>query len=200
MDGSAGPFVFLIQSAGIATQPVPRRYLRVLDTVRVEVGDGWAELRPHRGFRIDYTLRYDHPESRRCKSAGFELSPTAFIREISRARAFGAGSGCGPRDPIVPGGNAVRLEERRGTALDGLRLGDEFVRHKVLDVVGDLYLLGVGLIGAFAGSGCGHDVNHLLLQRLVADDSSWEIVTFSDHAHLAAAFGRRSAPVIAETA
>jgi len=199
MDGSASPFVFLLQSAGIALQSAPRRFLRVLKTVTVRDGNAWAELRPHDGFRLEYTLEYDHPafhEHR--KSACVELSPTAFVREISRARTFGFLSDHERLKEmnLARGGsmdNTVVLDDCRVLNDEGLRLGDEFVRHKILDAIGDLYLLGHGLIGAFAGFRSGHGTNRALLERFLADRDAWEVVTFADRAEMPGVFGRQTA-------
>jgi UDP-3-O-[3-hydroxymyristoyl] N-acetylglucosamine deacetylase len=206
MDGSAGPFVFLIQAAGVASQAAPRRYYRVRQPVLVRDGDAWAELRPHAGYRVEYTLEYDHPVfHQHRKSASIELSPTAFIREISRARTFGFLSdyeGLVECNRVRGGslGNAIVLDDCRILNEEGLRVGDEFVRHKILDAIGDLYLLGHGLIGAFTGFRSGHGLNRALLERFLDDREAWEIVTFTDHAELQGAFGRQMAEPIAEIA
>jgi UDP-3-O-[3-hydroxymyristoyl] N-acetylglucosamine deacetylase len=196
MDGSASPFVFLLQSAGIAVQEAPKRYLRILEPVVEGDGDAWAKLVPHDGCRLEYTLEYDHPVVHpQLKSAAVELSPTAFVREISRARTFGSLSdyqhlrsrnlarGCGLHSGVV-------LDECRILNEGGLRLGDEFVRHKILDALGDLYLLGYGLIGAFTGFRSGHATNRALMRRLLADPGAWELVTYGDRAELPGALGR----------
>jgi UDP-3-O-[3-hydroxymyristoyl] N-acetylglucosamine deacetylase len=196
MDGSASPFVFLLQSAGIAVQDAPKRYIRILEPVIERDGDAWAKFAPHAGCRLDYTLEYDHPAVRpQLKSAAVELSPTAFVREISRARTFGFLSdyehlrsrnlarGCGLHSGVV-------LDECRILNEGGLRLGDEFVRHKILDALGDLYLLGYGLIGAFTGFRSGHATNRALMQRLLDDPGAWELVTSGDRTELPGALGR----------
>ncbi len=186
MDGSAGPFVFLIQSAGIAEQNAPKRYIRIKKTVTVEDGDKWVRFEPHEGFRVRFTIEFDHPvfKSRNCHS-DLDFSTTSFLKEIARARTFGF-----MRDiemlrerNLVLGGsldNAVVVDDFRVLNEDGLRYEDEFVKHKVLDAIGDLYLLGRGIIGSFYGHKSGHELNNLLLRRLLADETAWEEVTFED--------------------
>jgi UDP-3-O-[3-hydroxymyristoyl] N-acetylglucosamine deacetylase len=201
MDGSASPFVFLLQSAGVAQQDAPRRFIRVRKTVIHRDGDAWAELRPHAGCRFEYTLAYDHPVfHQHRKSAAVELSPTVFVREISRARTFGflsdyerlkgmnlaRGGGLG---------NAVVLDDCRILNDEGLRLGDEFVKHKILDAIGDAYLLGHCLIGAFAGFRSGHAINRALLREFLADRDAWEVVTFRNAAELPGLLGRPVAEI-----
>jgi len=197
MDGSAGPFVFLLESAGVVEQDAPKRFVRVLKPVRYREGDALAELRPHDGFRVEYTLLYDHPvlESRR-KTCAVEVSPSAFVREIARARTFGFLSDQQRRQVVGlarRGGpdNVVLLDAHRVSHDSGLRLGDEFVRHKLLDAIGDLYLLGHGLIGAFSGFRSGHSTNRGLVLALLADATAWEWATFADAAELPGRLGRR---------
>lgn len=184
MDGSAGPFVFLIQSAGIREQSAAKRFLRIKRTVRVEEGDKWARLEPWNGFKVTFSIDFDHPVFRDCATrATIDFSTTSYVREISRARTFGF-----MRDlerlrenDLALGGsleNAVVVDDYRVLNEDGLRYKDEFVKHKVLDAIGDLYLLGYGLIGAFVGYKSGHALNNKLLQALLADHTAWELVTF----------------------
>jgi len=186
MDGSAAPFVFLLQSAGICEQAAPRRFLRIMKPVVYTAGDVRAELRPHDGFRVEYTLRYDHPVFRQhCQTAGVEVSPMAFVKEVSRARTFGflADFERLKGMNLARGGsldNAVVVDESRILNDNGLRLGDEFVKHKILDAIGDLYLLGHGLIGAFSGYKSGHAANIALIRQLLADPEAWEVVSFDD--------------------
>ena len=196
MDGSASPFVFLLQSAGVALQDEPKRYIRILKPIVERDGDAWGKLEPHDGCRLEYTLEYDHPvflQHRR--TAAVELSSTAFVREISRARTFGFLSDYErlQRMNLARGGsldNVVVLDDCRILNDEGLRLGDEFVKHKILDALGDLYLLGYGLIGAFSGFRSGHATNRALLERLLADPAAWEIVTFHGRAELPGSLGR----------
>jgi len=188
MDGSAGPFVFLIQSAGIDEQPVAKRYLRILRSVEVRDGDKWARFAPYPGFRVGFTIEFNHPLFRgRCRQAEIDFSRTSFVREVSRARTFGF-----MRDleslrerRLALGGsldNAVVLDDYRVVNEDGLRYEDEFVKHKVLDAVGDLYLLGHGLIGGFTGYKSGHSLNNQLLRKLVQQEDAWDLVTFEHDA------------------
>lgn len=186
MDGSAGPFVFLIQSAGIEEQNVPKRFLRIKRTVKVHDGGKWAKFEPWDGFKVSFAIAFDHPVFNACaKEASIDFSTTSFVREISRARTFGF-----MRDlehlrenNLALGGsldNAVVVDDYRILNEEGLRYKDEFVKHKVLDAIGDLYLLGYSLIGAFAGYKSGHGLNNKLLRELLQDESAWELVTFVD--------------------
>ena len=186
MDGSAGPFVFLIQSAGIEEQSAAKRFIRVLKPVEVRRDDKWARFDPYDGFRVSFKIDFNHPVFRSHQSfASVDFSTTSYLKEIARARTFGF-----MRDiemlrerNLVLGGsmdNAVVLDDYRVLNEDGLRYEDEFVKHKVLDAIGDLYLLGHGLIGAFSGYKSGHELNNLLLRDLLAQPSAWEEVTFDD--------------------
>ncbi|MGB5132256.1 MAG: UDP-3-O-acyl-N-acetylglucosamine deacetylase [Steroidobacteraceae bacterium] len=186
MDGSAGPFVFLVQSAGIEEQGAPKRFVRVRRRVEVEDGDKWARFDPHEGFRVNFEIEFDHPVfHRHAQRATMDFSTTTFLREVSRARTFGF-----MRDleflrarNLALGGtldNAIVLDDYRILNEDGLRYEDEFVRHKILDAIGDLYLLGHSLIGEFTGFKSGHALNNLLLRTLLADATAWEEVTFRD--------------------
>jgi len=184
MDGSAGPFVFLLQSAGIEEQNAPKRFVRILKGVKVEDGDKWARFDPYDGFKVNFEIEFDHPVfKRRSQVASMNFSTTTFLREVSRARTFGF-----MRDleymrsrNLALGGNldnAIVLDEYRILNEDGLRYEDEFVKHKILDAIGDLYLLGHSLIGEFSGYKSGHALNNRLLRTLIADRSAWEEVTF----------------------
>jgi UDP-3-O-[3-hydroxymyristoyl] N-acetylglucosamine deacetylase len=186
MDGSAGPFVFLIQSAGIEEQGLPKRFVRVRRRVEVADGDKWARFDPYEGFRVNFEIEFDHPVFRRhAQRASMDFSTTTFLREVSRARTFGF-----MRDleylrarNLALGGtldNAIVLDDYRILNEDGLRYEDEFVRHKILDAIGDLYLLGHSLIGEFTGYKSGHGLNNQLLRTLLADATAWEEVTFRD--------------------
>ncbi len=186
MDGSAGPFVFLIQSAGTAEQPAAKRFVRVRQTVEVRDGDKWARFTPHQGFRVGFTIDFQHPLFKdRCSHAEIDFARSSFVREVSRARTFGFMRDIEKlrEDRLALGGsldNAVVLDDYRVVNEDGLRYEDEFVKHKVLDAVGDLYLLGHSLIGAFSGHKSGHALNNLLLRELVARRDAWEIIAFDD--------------------
>jgi len=186
MDGSAGPFVFLIRSAGIVEQPAPKRFIRIKKPVRVEDGDKWAAFEPFEGFKVAFAIAFDHPVFRSGRQeAVVDFSTTSFVKEVSRARTFGF-----LRDierlqaqRLALGGsldNAVVVDDYRILNEDGLRYEDEFVKHKVLDAIGDLYLLGHSLIGAFYGYKSGHALNNRLLRALMADASAWEEVTFEE--------------------
>jgi UDP-3-O-[3-hydroxymyristoyl] N-acetylglucosamine deacetylase len=186
MDGSAAPFVFLVQSAGIEEQPAAKKCLRILQEVTFEDGDSKVTLRPYEGFRVEYMLLYDHPVfERHTKAAAIEVSPSAFVTEISRARTFGflAEFEKLREMNLARGGsleNAVVVDDQRILNQDGLRLEDEFVKHKILDAIGDLYLLGHTLIGAFSGHKSGHRQNNALLRKLLALEGAYDIVTLSD--------------------
>ena len=186
MDGSAGPFVFLLQSAGIEEQSTPKKFIRVKKPVRVTDGDKWAQFDVFEGFKVNFEIEFDHPIfRRRLQRATMDFSTTTFLKEISRARTFGF-----MRDleslrarNLALGGNmdnAIVLDDYRVLNEDGLRYEDEFVKHKILDAIGDLYLLGHSLIGEFSGYKSGHALNNRLLRALVADASAWEEVTFRD--------------------
>jgi UDP-3-O-[3-hydroxymyristoyl] N-acetylglucosamine deacetylase len=189
MDGSAGPFVFLVQSAGVEDQNAPKRFIRIKKPVKVEDGDKWARFEPFEGFKVSFAIEFDHPVFKnRCQEAVVDFSTTSFVKEVSRARTFGF-----MRDiellrekRLALGGsldNAVVVDDYRVLNEDGLRYDDEFVKHKVLDAIGDLYLLGRSLIGAFSGFKSGHALNNRLLRALMADESAWELVTFEDASH-----------------
>ena len=188
MDGSAGPFVFLLQSAGIEEQAAPKRFVRIKKSVTVRDGDKWARFDPFDGFKVGFSIDFDHPIfTRKSSTAEIDFSTTSFVKEVSRARTFGF-----MRDiemlrerNLVLGGsmdNAVVLDDYRVLNEDGLRYEDEFVKHKILDAIGDQYLLGHSLIGAFYGYKSGHQLNNLLLRTLVADSKAWEEITFTDSA------------------
>ncbi len=186
MDGSAGPFVFLIQSAGIEEQEAPKRFIRIKRPVQVEDGDKVARFEPFEGFKVGFTIEFDHPVFKaNAQHSEIDFSTTSFVKEVSRARTFGFMHEIEQlRDrKLALGGsldNAVVLDNYRILNEDGLRYSDEFVKHKILDAIGDLYLLGHSLIGAFNGFKSGHALNNKLLRALVADTSAWEEVTFED--------------------
>ena len=186
MDGSAGPFVFLLQSAGIEEQAVAKRFIRIKKPIQVEEGDKWARFEPFNGFKVGFSIEFKHPLfSSRTQRAEIDFSTTSFVKEVSRARTFGF-----MRDiemlrerNLAMGGsmdNAIVLDDYRVLNEDGLRYEDEFVKHKILDAIGDLYLLGHSLIGAFYGHKSGHELNNRLLRTLMADVSAWEEVSFDD--------------------
>ncbi|MCH7508045.1 MAG: UDP-3-O-acyl-N-acetylglucosamine deacetylase [Proteobacteria bacterium] len=196
MDGSAGPFVFLIQSAGIEEQTAAKRFIRILERVEARVEDKWARLDPYDGFRVSFKIDFNHPVFKSQLSfASLDFSTTSYLQEIARARTFGF-----MRDiemlrarNLVLGGsmdNAVVLDDYRILNEDGLRFEDEFVKHKILDAIGDLYLLGHGLIGAFSGYKSGHELNNLLLRELLDRPSAWEEVTFDDSQTIPISYAR----------
>ena len=186
MDGSAGPFVFLIQSAGVAEQDAPKRFIRITRPVEVTEGDKVARFEPYDGFKLGFTVKFDHPMIPASQSrAEVDFSTGAYIKEVARARTFGF-----MRDleymrerNLGLGGsmdNAIVLDEFRVLNEDGLRYADEFVRHKILDAVGDLYLAGRPIIGAYEGYKSGHALNNKLVRALLADAEAWEEVSFTD--------------------
>ncbi len=188
MDGSAGPFVFLLQSAGIEEQEKAKRFIRIKKPVKVQDGDKWARFEPFDGFKVGFSIDFNHPIfTKKTSTAEIDFSTTSFVKEVSRARTFGF-----MRDiemlrerNLVLGGsmdNAIVLDDYRVLNEDGLRYEDEFVKHKILDAIGDLYLLGHSLIGAFYGHKSGHQLNNTLLRSLIADRGAWEEVTFTDPA------------------
>ena len=186
MDGSSGPFVFLLQSAGVAEQDAPKRFIRILKDVEVRDGDKVARFTPYDGYRLDFTIQFDHPMiPARQSHHRLEFSTAAYIQEISRARTFGF-----MRDleymrelNLGLGGsmdNAIVLDEFRVLNEDGLRYADEFVRHKILDAIGDLYLVGAPILGAYEGFKSGHALNNKLARALMADATAWEKVSYED--------------------
>lgn len=186
MDGSAGPFVFLIQSAGIEEQNAPKRFIRIKKQVRVEDGDKWVNFEPFDGFKVAFTIDFDHPAFKEgSQIAEVDFSTTSFVREVSRARTFGFMNQIEQlrANNLALGGsldNAVVVDDYRVLNEDGLRYVDEFVKHKILDSIGDLYLLGHSLIGSFCGHKSGHALNNELLRALLAQEDAWEEVTFED--------------------
>jgi UDP-3-O-[3-hydroxymyristoyl] N-acetylglucosamine deacetylase len=188
MDGSAGPFVFLIQSAGVEEQGRAKRFIRIKRPVELREGDKVARFEPYDGFKVELSIEFDHPAFHdRSKRAQVDFSTSSFVKEVSRARTFGF-----LRDVemlrqqnLALGGsldNAVVVDEFRVLNEEGLRYEDEFVKHKILDAIGDLYLLGHSLIGAFRGHKTGHALNNRLLRALMADAQAWEEVVFEDAA------------------
>jgi UDP-3-O-[3-hydroxymyristoyl] N-acetylglucosamine deacetylase len=188
MDGSAGPFVFLVQSAGIEEQNALKRLVRIRKPVEVREGDKWARFDPYDGFKVNFEIEFDHPIfHRRTQSASMDFSSTSFLREVSRARTFGFTKDLEmlrARNLALGGtmDNAIVLDEFRVLNEEGLRYEDEFVKHKILDAIGDLYLLGSSLVGEFSGFKSGHALNNRLLRTLMADETAWEEVTFRDRA------------------
>jgi UDP-3-O-[3-hydroxymyristoyl] N-acetylglucosamine deacetylase len=186
MDGSAGPFVFLIQSAGLEEQDAAKKFIRILKEVTVEEGGKRATFLPFEGFKVSFEIDFDHPVFRnRTQSATVDFSSTSFVKEVSRARTFGFMSDIEylRKHNLALGGsveNAIVVDKDGVLNEDGLRYEDEFVKHKILDAIGDLYLLGNSLIGEFRGFKSGHALNNVLLRALIAQTDAWEIVTFED--------------------
>jgi len=186
MDGSAGPFVFLIESAGIEEQSAPKQFIRIKQSVEIRDGDKWAKFDPYDGFKVDLTIDFDHPAVQSSQQhASIDFSESSFTKDVSRARTFGfldeveALQEAG----LARGGsldNAIVMDAFHILNDDGLRYRDEFVKHKILDAVGDLYLLGHLLVGAFSAHKSGHSMNNGLLRRLLETESAWEYVSF-DH-------------------
>ena len=186
MDGSAGPFVFLIQSAGIVEQNAPKKFIRIKKKIRVEDGDKWVEFRPFNGFKVSFQIDFNHPLfTHQKQTCDINFSTTSFVKEVSRARTFGFQKDIEylRSNNLALGGsqdNAIVLDDYRVLNEDGLRYDNEFVKHKILDSIGDLYLLGHSLIGAFSGYKSGHALNNRLLLSLLADKEAWEEVIFED--------------------
>jgi UDP-3-O-[3-hydroxymyristoyl] N-acetylglucosamine deacetylase len=201
MDGSSGPFVFLLQSAGIVEQDAPKRFIRITRPIEVRDGDKRARFEPYDGFKLDFTVQFDHPAIPTSASrAVVDFSTTTYVREVSRARTFGF-----MRDlefmrerNLGLGGsmdNAIVLDEYRVLNEDGLRYADEFVRHKILDAVGDLYLAGHPIVGAYVAFKSGHALNNKLVRALLADRASWEAVTYPGDAPAPVAYAPALTPV-----
>ena len=194
MDGSAGPFVFLLQSAGIVEQDAPKRYLRIVQTVEARDGDKWARFEPFNGFKLDFTIDFPHPMfGSENRHVVIDFAEHSYVKEVARARTFGfmqdleamreAGLGLGGSLQ-----NAVVLDEYRVLNSEGLRYDNEFVKHKVLDAIGDLYLLGHPLIGQYTAFKSGHGLNNAVARALLARTDAFELVTFAEPAEVPSAF------------
>lgn len=186
MDGSAAPFVFLIQSAGIREQSAPKRFIRILKPIRVEKNGKYVQFLPYNGYKISFTIDFNHPVfNKKPQTASFEFSSTTYIKEVCRARTFGFLSDYEKlrQADLAKGGsldNAIVVDDYRVLNEDGLRFDDEFVKHKVLDAIGDLYLLGSSLIGSFEGYKSGHELNNQLLRELMVRQDAWEFVRYDN--------------------
>jgi UDP-3-O-[3-hydroxymyristoyl] N-acetylglucosamine deacetylase len=186
MDGSAGPFVFLIQSAGLHEQDAPKKFIRIKERVRVPFNDAWAQVSPFEGFKVAFTGVWDHPvHKQHGTKASINFNSTSFVKEVSRARTFGFMSDLEAlkEEDLALGAsqkNAVAIGDDEILNEDGLRLENEMTKHKVLDAIGDLYLLGHNLVGSFEGYKSGHTVNNALLRELIARPETWEVVTYDD--------------------
>lgn len=184
LDGSAAPFVFLLQSAGIVEQAAAKRFLRVKKPVEVRDGDKWARLEPYEGFRLEFSIHFNHPAiDRSGRHVVVDFADQSYIRDIARARTFGFTQDIEALQSqgLALGGsldNAIVMDEYRVLNAEGLRLPDEFVRHKILDAVGDLYLAGAPLLALFRAHKSGHALNNKLLRALLADATAWEWVSF----------------------
>lgn len=196
MDGSAGPFVFLLQSAGVQEQDAPKRFIRIKRKVKVQEGDKWACFEPFNGFKVTFTIDFEHPAfNEDTQTASMDFSSTSFVKEVSRARTFGFMKDIEylRQQNLALGGsmdNAIVVDDYRILNEDGLRYVDEFVKHKILDAIGDLYLLGHSLIGEFRGFKSGHGLNNLLLRTLLKDRDAWEMVTFDREEELPISYMR----------
>ena len=184
MDGSAGPFVFLIQSAGIEEQNASKKFIKIKKKIRVEEDDKWAEISPYKGFRVDFEIGFNHPVfNKQEQKASIDFSSTSFLKEISRARTFGFLKDIEKlrEKNLTLGGsmsNAIVLDDFRIMNEDGLRYTNEFVIHKILDAIGDTYLLGHTLIGRYSAMKSGHGLNNKLMRAIIADSDAWEEVSF----------------------
>jgi UDP-3-O-[3-hydroxymyristoyl] N-acetylglucosamine deacetylase len=184
LDGSAGPFVFLLQSAGIEEQTAVKKFIRILKRAEVIQGDKSARFEPHHGFKIEFSIDFEHPVfENSAKSVCVDFAHTSYVKEVSRARTFGFMQEVEwmREQGLALGGslgNAIVLDEYRVLNTDGLRYDDEFVKHKVLDAIGDLYLLGHPVIGAFVAHKSGHGLNNALLRELLRQQDAWEYVSF----------------------
>ena len=186
MDGSAGPFVFLIQSAGLHEQDAPKKFIRIKEKVRVPYNDAWAQVSPFEGFKVAFTGVWDHPvHKQHGTKASINFNSTSFVKEVSRARTFGFMSDLEAlkENDLALGAsqkNAVAIGDDEILNEDGLRLENEMTKHKVLDAIGDLYLIGHNLVGSFEGYKSGHTVNNALLRELLARPETWEVTTYDD--------------------
>jgi UDP-3-O-[3-hydroxymyristoyl] N-acetylglucosamine deacetylase len=202
MDGSAAPFVFLIQSAGIEEQSAPKRFMRMRRPVQVEEGDKWARLEPYDGFRLSFSIEFEHPVMERsAQSVTVDFAETSYVREVSRARTFGFMQDV---EALRSGGlalggsleNAIVMDEYRVLNADGLRYADEFVRHKLLDALGDVYLIGHPIVGAFSAHKSGHALNNQLVRRVLAQRDAWEWASYEHSEEAPAALMRLFAPAV----
>jgi UDP-3-O-[3-hydroxymyristoyl] N-acetylglucosamine deacetylase len=201
MDGSAGPFVFLIQSAGIEEQLAPKRFIRIKRRIKMVKDDKWASFEPFNGFKVTFTIDFDHPLFKlHTQTATLDFSSLSYVKEVSRARTFGFMADFEKLQAMnlalgASVDNAIAIDDFRVLNEDGLRYENELVKHKILDAVGDLYLLGSSLIGAFSGYKSGHALNNALLRQLLADKEAWDFVTFDDMKSVPISYLR---PILAE--
>lgn len=187
MDGSSAPFIFLIQSAGIREQAAPKRFIRIKKPLYFEEDDKWVRFDPYDGFRVNFEINFKHPAiSEGSQRASIDFSSSSFVREISRARTFGFMSDIEAlrERNLALGGcldNAIVVDNYKVLNTDGLRYGDEFVRHKILDAIGDLFQLGCSVIGEFSGYKSGHGLNNMLVRELISRPDAWEEVTLDEN-------------------
>jgi len=199
LDGSAGPFVFLLQSAGIEEQAAPKRFLRVLKPVEYKEGDKWVRLAPHEGFRLTFSIVFNHPAiDHTTTSVTVDFAEQSYVRDVARARTFGFMQDVEfmRANGLALGGsldNAIVMDEYRVLNVEGLRYVDEFAKHKVLDAIGDLYLCGHPLLAAYSAHKAGHALNNQILRVLLEDRTAWEIVTFESAAQAPAAVSHQFA-------
>ena len=196
LDGSAAPFIFLIQSAGIEEQNAPKRFIRVKEPIEVRDGDKWARFEPYDGYRLSFSIVFNHPAiDKSAQRAEMDFAEHSYVREIARARTFGFMQEVEflRENGLALGGgleNAIVLDEFRVLNQDGLRYGDEFVKHKILDAVGDLYLVGHPLLAAYSSHKGGHALNNMLARALLEKREAWELVTYDDAARVPAGVAR----------
>ena len=202
MDGSSGPFVFLLQQAGIVEQAAAKKFIRIKKTVEVVEGDKWVRFEPYHGFKIDFTIDFSHPVFEHSGNRSrIDFAEDSYVKEISRARTFGFMHEVEylRSNGLARGGsldNAIVLDEYRVLNADGLRYEDEFVKHKVLDAIGDLYMLGHPILGAFYAYKAGHALNNQLLRVLLQDDAAWEYVSFEKSEDAPVEFMAQSKPLM----
>ena len=196
MDGSAAPFVFLLQSAGIEEQNAAKKFIRVTKPVEVRDGDKWARLEPFDGFRLTFSIAFNHPAVDQTGTrVSVDFADNSYVREVSRARTFGFTQDVEAlrEQGLALGGsleNAIVMDEYRVLNADGLRYADEFVKHKVLDAIGDLYLAGHSLLASYSAYKSGHALNNQILRVLLEDKTAWDIVTFEEEASTPPAVAR----------
>ena len=187
MDGSARPFVFMIQSAGIQEQNDTKKFIRIKKTIEVRQDEKWAKIEPFDGFKVAFTIDFNHPAfSESSQSSEIDFSSVSYLSQVSRARTFGFAKDIEllRKNNLALGGsvnNAIVIDDYKVINEEGVRFEDEFVKHKILDAIGDLYLLGHGLIGSFSAYKSGHHLNNLLLRELVNNEDAWEETTIEDN-------------------
>mgnify|MGYP001312493067 CR=1 FL=1 len=187
MDGSARPFVFMIQSAGIQEQAEPKKFIKIKKTIEVRQDEKWAKIEPFNGFKVAFTIDFDHPAfSESSQSSEIDFSSVSYLSQVSRARTFGFAKDIEllRKNNLALGGsvnNAIVIDDYKVVNEEGVRFQDEFVKHKILDAIGDLYLLGHGLMGSFSAFKSGHHLNNLLLRELVNNEDAWEEVIIENN-------------------